>query len=133
MEFDPHKDLLEARADVESLMLDACTVGRPGAVATDPDSGAVTRPLTPIYAGKCRLRQVASQPRESVAGEHEHTVQETRWDTPVGSGPFAIGDIVTMTEAALDAQLIGRTYRVTGLFNQSAATAQRCKVEEILT
>lgn len=132
MDFDPIKDMAEARTDVESLMLDACTAGRPGVIATDPVSGVVTRPLSPVYAGKCRLRQTATQPRETVAGEHEHTIQETRWDTPVGSGPFAVGDIVTMTTAVLDAQLVGRTYRVTGLFNQSGATAQRCRVEEVI-
>lgn len=131
MDFDPN-DMLEARADVESLMLDTCTAVRPGTITTDPVSGKVTRPLAPVYDGKCRLRQPATQPRETVAGEHEHTVQETRWDTPVGSGPFQVGDIVTMTTAALDAQLVGRTYKVTGLFNQSGATAQRCKVQEVI-
>jgi hypothetical protein len=123
--------LRRGRRAAEQQMIDKCDVGRPGATQTDSD-GNVTRPITPVYTGKCNLTQTADQPHETVAGEHEHIMQETRWDTPVGSGPFKIGDIVTMTSAALDDQLVGRSYRVTGLFNQSAATAQRCSVEEVI-
>jgi hypothetical protein len=131
--FNPVEDILEARADAESLMLDACTVHRSGAVVTDPATGKVTRPKTLVYDGKCRLQQTIAQGRQSVAGEHEFTEQDARWDTPVGSGPFAVGDLVTMTVARLDDQLVGRTYRVAGRFNKSGATAQRIRVEEVIS
>lgn len=113
-------------------MLDACVVHRQGDLVTDPNTGAVTRSRDVVYEGKCKLQQTLAQGRNPTAGEHEFTVQEIRWDTPVGSGPFHVDDLVTMTAAELDEQLVGREYRVSGRFNKSAATAQRIRVEEVV-
>lgn len=113
-------------------MVDACVVHRPGALITDPDSGAVTRSQEVVYEDKCKLQQTLAQSRNTVAGEHKFTVQDIRWDTPVGSGPFRVDDIVTVTSAELDNQLVGRQFRVAGRFNKSAATAQRIRVEEVV-
>ena len=57
---------------------------------------------------------------------------ESRFDTPVGSGPFEVGDVVTMTAALMDSQLVGRVFRIVEPFNKSLATAQRVRVEEVV-
>ena len=112
-------------------MKDMCEVKRPGASVTDPETGEVTRAGTVVYTGKCRLQQTLAQASNPEAGEHQFTVQGIRWDTPVGAGPFRVGDVVKMTAASLDAQLVGKVYRVAELFNKSYATSQRCRVEEV--
>jgi hypothetical protein len=112
-------------------MFDACIVDRPGPVVTDPDSGVVAPSLSRIYAGKCKVQQTIAQSSNPTAGGHSFTVQSTRWDTPVSAGPFAVNDVVTMTGAVLDPQLVGRVYRVVELFHKSGATAQRVRVEEV--
>ena len=121
----------QGRAAAESLMLDTCTVGRPGAPVTDPNTGAVTTPLTTIYTGKCKFQQTLAQSSNPVAGEHQFTVQDVRWDTPVGAGPFLVDDVVTVTAAALDPDLTGKVFRVTDPFHKTGATAQRTRVKEV--
>jgi hypothetical protein len=123
--------LSRGRRKANALMLDTCTVKRRTGTSTDPETGVVTATFTTVYSGTCKIQQSLSQASNPVAGEHQYTVQDTRWDTPVGSGPFAVNDVVTITAAAEDAQLVGRQFRVTELFNKSLATAQRCRVEEI--
>lgn len=123
---------LRGRAAAEATMLDACIVHRPGDLVTDPTTGTVTRSQEVVYEGKCKLQQTLAQSGNAMAGEHEFTTQDVRWDTPVGSGPFRVDDVVTMTAAALDDQLPGRRFRVDGRFNKTAATAQRIRVEELV-
>jgi hypothetical protein len=123
--------VLRGRAKAEALMFDSCVVTRPGAPVTDPDTGAVTPSLSRIYEGKCKVQQTIAQSSNPTAGGHLFTVQSTRWDTPVSAGPFAVNDVVTMTGAVLDPQLVGRVYRVVELFHKSGATAQRVRVEEV--
>jgi len=119
------------RAAAESLMLDTCVVHRPGEPITDSD-GNVTPSLTLLYTGPCKIQQTLAQSSNPVAGGHQYTVQDTRWDTPVGVGPFAVDDVVTITDAVLDPQLTGKVYRVSEEFHKTGATAQRTRVEEVV-
>lgn len=125
------------REQAESMMFETCTVHRPGAPVTDPNTGAVTPSMTLIYGpdspeeGKCKVQQTIAQSSNPTAGGHSFTVQSTRWDTPVSAGPFLVDDVVTMTSGTLDPQLIGRVFRVVELFHKSMATAQRTRVEEV--
>jgi len=113
-------------------MVDECTVERLGDGAfTNAANGVVDTFPTEIYSGKCKMQQTMSQSSTPVSGGHQFTVQDTRWDTPVSAGPFQIDDVVTVTAAVLDPQLVGRQYRVVELFHKSAATAQRTRVEEV--
>lgn len=121
------------RRAAERNMTDACAVVRPGTKpVTDPVTGKVTRPSSPVYSGRCRLQQSLAQATTQEAGEHVYTEQGIRWDTPVGSGPFKIGDMVAITASELDGQLVDKVFRVEELFNKSQATAQRCRVVEVL-
>lgn len=119
------------REQAESLMLDKCTVHRPGEPVTDSD-GNVTPSLTLLYTGPCKIQQTLAQSSNPEAGGHQYTVQDTRWDTPVAAGVFAVDDVVTITEAILDPQLTGRVYRVTEPFHKTGATAQRTRVSEVV-
>jgi hypothetical protein len=113
-------------------MVDACTVHRPGGVYTDPN-GVVAPSLTLVYTGAAKVQQTISQASAPEAGGHQYTVQEARVDFPVPAGPFLVGDVVTVTSSDLDPQLTGRKFRVIELFHKSYATAQRTRVEEVVS
>ena len=119
------------RVRAEALMLDTCTVHRPGEPVTDAD-GNVTPSVTLLYTGPCKIQQTLAQSSSAVAGGHRYTVQDTRWDTPVLSVPFEVDDVVTIVDAVLDPQLTGRVFRVTEPFHKTGATAQRTRVEEVV-
>jgi hypothetical protein len=121
------------REQAESLMVDSCTVQRSSGTVTNPDTGVVYPNLTTIYTGKCKIQKTVSQPANPEAGEHQFTLQDSRWDTPVTAGPFLVGDVVTVTASAMDAQLVGCSFRVVETFHKSAATAQRVRVVEVVS
>jgi hypothetical protein len=123
--------LPEFRAAAEALMVDACTVTRPGESITDPETGEVTPSLTDVYSGPCKVQQTISQASNPTAGSHAFTVQDSRVDFPVSAGPLAVDDVVTITSSALDPQLVGTVFRVVELFHKSMATAQRTRVEQV--
>jgi O-succinylbenzoate synthase len=113
-------------------MVDACEVHRLGVPVTDYLTGQVTASRVLVYSGRCKVQQTISQASNPSSGGHAYTVQDVRWDTPVGSGPFLVDDEVVVTAAVLDPQLVGRVYRVSELFHKSGATAQRVRVEEVV-
>lgn len=121
--------LLESRADAESLMLDACTIVRLGDPVDAPDGG-VTTPETTLYTGKAKVQSLDPQERNPEAGGATFTVQRYRLDIPVGAYAPAIGDVATITAAAADPNLVGRKYRVVALLHKTLATAYRLALEE---
>lgn len=123
--------VLDGRRAAESLMLDQCTVTRPGDPVTDPETGEVTPSSTPVYSGPCKVQQTISQGSNPSAGSHQFTIQDSRVDFPVSAGPLMVDDIVTVTSSALDPQLVGTVFRISELFHKSFATAQRTRVEEV--
>jgi hypothetical protein len=123
--------LLAGRREAEALMIDACTVTRPGESITDPETGEVTPSSTPVYSGPCKVQQTISQASNPTAGSHAFTVQDSRVDFPVSAGPLAVDDVVTITSSVLDPQLVGSVFRVVELFHKSMATAQRTRVEQV--
>ena len=122
--------VLAGRREAEALMVDACTVTRPGDPVTDPETGDVTPSSTPVYTGPCKVQQTISQASNPSAGGHQFTVQDSRVDVPVSAGPLAVDDVVTVTASVLDPQLVGAEFRVVELFHKSMATAQRTRVEQ---
>jgi hypothetical protein len=123
--------LLESRADAESLMLDTCKIVRPGDPVTDPVTDVVTTPLESLYTGKARVQGLDPQEGNPEAGGATLTVQRYRVDIPVGAYVPDIGHVVEITAAALDPNMVGRRYRVVALLHKTLATAYRLGVEEV--
>jgi hypothetical protein len=105
------EDVLEARADAETLMVDSCTITRPGVPVTDPETGAVTNEPVTVYPtpeqiaagnpGKCEVQlrnTVAASPE---AGEHAFTVVSLVVKIPADSADVLDGDVVTLTASRL--------------------------------
>jgi hypothetical protein len=114
-------------------MVDACEVRRVTGSVTDPDTGAVSPSYSVVYSGPCKMQSTpgAAAGQSPEAGEHAFIVQALQLHVPVSAGPIVSGDVVVVTSAVNDAQLAGRTYRVTGEHHKTWATAQRLPIEEV--
>lgn len=110
-------------------MVDACTVSVVTGTTTDA-WGNVTPTSTVVYAGRCKVATFEPHERNPEVGGATETVQRYSVHVPVGSFEPAIGHVVTITAAALDPHLTGRSFRVVALLHKSAATAYRLGVEE---
>jgi len=123
---------IRGRRAAEALMKDACSVSRPtGATVTDPETGKVSKVLTPVWAGRCKVQVDTPQSNHPTAGEHRYTVQASRVDIPVTAPPVIPGDVIEITRAGDAPGLVGTRYAVGELFKKSYQTAQRLPVEEV--
>jgi len=120
----------DMRAAAESLMLDACTITRPGEPVTDPDTGEVTNTATEVYSGKCKVQSKDSSTSSPEAGGHSFTVVSRQVHIPAGSADVLDDDVVTITAATLS-QLVGKVYRADGFTPDSYDTAFRLPVKEV--
>lgn len=119
------------RAAAAALMLDACQITHPGEQVTDRRTGAVYAvPDALVYTGRCKVQSYQPFEQNPEAGAHTYTVQRYTVHVPVASYVPHIGDVVTITAAALDPALVGRTYRVVALLHKSLATAYRLAITD---
>lgn len=126
--------LARGRARAEELMTDTVTVtrvtGPPGPV--DPDTGErEPAPTTTVYTGPGKVQTY--EPHESArkSGEHIYIEQRYHLHLPISATEADVGDSVTVTSSATDAQLVGREYRVAGEHAKTWATARRLLLDEI--
>ena len=122
------------RGLAESVMADECTItGQSTGTVWDPVTGRETpTPGPELYSGRCRVQLPAVQTREADAGGHEWSARSVVVSVPVDAGDIPAGSVVAVTEAALDAALAGRTYRVVSAAVKSAGTARRLTCEEVV-
>lgn len=125
--------LLRGRAAAESLMLDACTVSRTTGSSADPESGVITPTMSTVYTGKCKVQQSAPAAGPTVIGEAEVFIGQLQVHLPVSTATAAVapGDLVTISTCALDASLVGKTFKLRGPAHKSYATARRFPMVEV--
>lgn len=110
-------------------MLDECTVQRVTGETTD-DDGHVAATYALIYTGRCKVQTYNGQEANPEVGGSTATVQRYAVHVPVGAFEPAVGQVITITRAALDPYLVGRDFRVVALLHKTAGTAYRLGVEE---
>ena len=117
----------------ESLMVDTCSITRGnGSTSFDETNGReVPAAATVIYAGKCKVQTPDVQDRTHDAGERTWTLQRDSLHLPLSAPAVRVGDVATITAAALDAQLVGKRFRVVGLAHKTFLTARRLQVQEV--
>jgi hypothetical protein len=125
--------VLAGRTAAESLMVDACTITRPGAPVTDPNTGAVTNTSTPVYTGKCKVQSKDSATSSPDAGGHSFVVVSRQVHIPANSADVKDGDVVTITASLLNSFTVGNVYRVEGFTPDSFDTAARLPVKEVVS
>lgn len=123
---------LDGRREAEALMLDECTITRPGEPVTDQDTGNVTNTSTEVYTGKCKVQSKDSATANPEAGEATFTVVSRQVHIPANSADVQDGDVVTITASRLNAFTVGKQYRVAGFTPDTFDTAARLPVKEIL-
>lgn len=127
-------DVLLARARTvhEDLMVDSCTITRPGTAALDRTTSALTPgTATVLYSGKCRVK-AQRMPRPAQAGEQLHVVARYEVALPFSAVPesaLRVGDLVTVT-ASGDTRLIGQELAVFAVDYGSTATAWRITAQD---
>lgn len=124
---------LDGRREAESLMLDACTITRPGEPVTDPNTGNVTNTATTVYTGKCKVQSKDSATSNPEAGEATFTVVSRQVHIPANAADVQDGDVVTITASRLNVFTVGKQYRVAGFTPDSFDTAARMPVKEMLS
>jgi hypothetical protein len=130
----PAAALARGRAAALALMVDACTIGRPGELVTDPDTGVQTAAgSVPVYAGRCRVQQQqrGAQAQRSDLGGALLAVLRLEVHVPTSVLGVAEGDDLVVTASAHDPDLVGRRFRVRDLSHKSFATARRLGCEEV--
>lgn len=111
-------------------MLDACTITRPGATTTDPNTGDVTNaPATTVYAGKCKVKRGGTMSANPEAGERVFTVTSLEIHIPMNAADVKDGDVATLTASKLNLFVAGKQYRVDGFEPDSFDTAARLPVK----
>jgi hypothetical protein len=125
--------VLAGRAEAEALMLDTCTITRPGEPVTDPDTGDVTNSAETVYAGKCKVQSKDSATAKPEVGEHTFTVVSRQVHIPANAADVRDGDVVTITTSRLNAFTVGKQYRVSGFTPDTFDTAFRLPVKEVMS
>lgn len=121
--------VLAGRREAEALMLDTCTVQRPGEPVTDPDTGNVTTGEVLVYAGKCKVQSKDSSVATPDAGGASFVVVSRQVHIPANAADVQNDDVVTITASRLNAFTVGKRYRVEGFEPDSFDTAARLPVK----
>lgn len=114
-------------------MTDHCIITRgSGLPVLDETTGQYPPPSNTIYSGPCRLqfRDVQGRGQNRRRGEQFAVVNRTIITIPATSAGMVTGDIVTVTAAAFNAQIVGARYKVRSMMDKSQPTAIRLECEE---
>lgn len=122
--------LARGRIAAEAGMVDACTITRIGTRVTDTTTGEVTEPTTTLYTGKCRVQQAQAVATEETVGEDHLLLLRIEVQLPMSVTGLRVGDLITITASAHDADLPGRVFRVHDLAHKTHATARRVQCVE---
>jgi len=114
----------------ESLMTDTVRIFRRTMTGGVDANGEPVFTDTTIFQGACRLVLRSSVVRDVDAQSQLLAVQGPRLDVPVaGTGLVKNGDRFEILTSATDAELVGLSGVVSGMFPQSYSTARRLPVE----
>jgi hypothetical protein len=113
-------------------MVDECEIHAPATSGPmDPNTGtATTTPGALVYRGRCRVQTYEAHESNPSSGQHTWSVQRYSVHIPA-TVDVPIDHLVTITASVLDANLVGRRYRVAGHLHKSMATANRLVIDEI--
>jgi hypothetical protein len=112
-------------------MVDACTIQRLTATATDPATGGITPTYATVYTGRCRVQQRVPVSKPADVGEAAIWLQRLELQVPMTVVGVASDDLVTITASVLDPDLAGRVFHVRELGHKTHMTSRRVQIEEV--
>lgn len=125
--------LRDGRAAHDGLMVDVCTISRPGAPVLDRTTSTLTPgPATTLYSGACRVK-AQRMPRPAEAGEELVVVARYEVALPFDAeptSPLRVGDVIVVVASA-DQRLIGQELAVLAVDFGSTATAWRISAQDV--
>jgi len=125
--------LAAGRAAHQALMVDTCTIVRPGTPVLDRTTSALTPgPGTVLYDGPMRIKPQRT-PSPTEAAERRQVIARYNASLPFDAIPadeLRIGDMVTVTASA-DARMVGQVMNVMAIDYGSTATAWRLTLEDL--
>lgn len=127
------RETVLARAQAAAIqgMVDTCLIRRLTGSATDPETGNVTPTYTTVYSGRCKVRLKVPRAQPQTVGEAAVFVARLELHVPVTVTGVASDDLVTVTAAAHDQDLLGRSWHIRELFHQSFPSARRFSMIEV--
>jgi hypothetical protein len=93
-------------------------------------SGTIPETTTVIYEGRCRVKIADSEAGLAQAGGQQVVQQSLTLVVPVSVTDVQPGDIATITSAAFDPALVGKTLRVRDFPYSSQSTSRRIRCED---
>jgi hypothetical protein len=130
-------DIAAGRAIAEAAMVDTCVVYRDPEGSADDTFNATTGALTPpvgdqttVYTGPCLLRTENIQARSGDEGGATVSRKLQGARVPVSAPPFLFGDLLVVTAAANDPQLVDRRARVLDVDVNSFAVTRKVSLED---
>lgn len=123
--------LLAGRAFLTASLSETCTIQHPtGTGTTNPVNGVVTPQLTTTYTNQpCKV--AASNPSPSTVAEAGLVTLSPTITLPVEVVGVQDQDIITITAAQNDPELVGRVYRVLGPTHRDWVTRRQLSVIEV--
>ena len=125
--------LAAGRRAAEGLMVDSCTITRPGAgdPVFNPATGGYTDPApVEVYSGRCRVQVTASlDVRATGHGGQAVNLTRVTVTIPIDATDVLPEDVVAIDTAAHDTVLASRTMTVKGAEAKTHATARRLECE----
>lgn len=122
------------RRAAEALMVDTCEVKHldPEEPTTLNENGVDVPNYITRFTSPCKVQERGVQSVEREAGGHEATILRTFVHLPISTAAVEVDDVLTITAATHDPQLVGRTFRVLAPSGKTFATARRLEVEEVV-
>lgn len=115
------------RRAAETLMIEMCTIRRPGDPVFDPETGEYDETSTVIYSGRCRVKPGGGY--EVEPGGTEMILHRWTVSVPMTAEGILPDDMVEITASELDGDLVGKELAVVEVPAGSQLTARRLVCE----
>lgn len=124
--------LLDGRALALSLMVDKCTITVSGEPTLDPVTLQLVTSIATLYAGPCQVSGTSQAQSGTAEVEGRLQYEQARtFKVPVEVVGVPVGATITVTAAALDQEMVGRSFTVRAVEHKSFITSRRITAEEV--
>jgi len=126
----PTRAAMRGRQLANRMMVDHCTITRPGRPAVDPLTGRETQIGISVYLGPCRITSELHDEHLEEAGGASFNVERLALQLPHGSAVLRGNEQVEITRS-LNPALTGRKFRIIARATKSLAIIDKYTIEEL--